>query len=97
MCIHGRVTAFDQNKEDWRSYTEQLKHYFVVNEVVDNDKKCSILLSACGPVTYRLLRSLAGADKINTEPYEDLVKILQDHYDPNPSPIVQRFRFNSRV
>ena len=36
-------------------------------------------------------------DKINTEPYEDLVKILQDHYDPNPSPIVQRFKFNSRV
>ena len=41
--------------------------------------------------------SVAGADKINTEPYEDLVKILQDHYDPNPSPIVQRFKFNSRV
>ena len=97
MSIHGRVTAFNQSKEDWRSYTERLKHYFVANEVVDNDKKCSILLSVCGPATYRLLRSLAGADKINTEPYEDLVKILQDHYDPNPSPIVHRFKFNSRV
>ena len=74
-----------------------MKHYFVANEVVDNDKKRSILLSACGPATYRLLRSLTGAGKINTEPYEDLVKILQDHYDPNPSPIVQRFQFNSRV
>ena len=97
MSIHGTVTAFDQSKEDWRSYTERLKHYFVANEVVDNDKKCSILLSVCGPATYRLLRSLAGADKINTEPYKDLVKILQDHYDPNPSPIVQCFKFNSRV
>ena len=58
--------------------------YFVANEVIENDKKCSILLSACGPATYRLLRSLAGADKINTELYENLVKILQDHYDPNP-------------
>ena len=59
MSIHGTVTAFDQSKEDWRSYTDQLKHYFVANEVVDNDKKRSILLSACGP--DRLLRSLTGA------------------------------------
>ena len=36
-------------------------------------------------------------DKINTDPYEDLVKILQDHIDPNPSPIVQQFKFNLRV
>ena len=66
MSINVTVTAFDQSKEDWRSYTERLKHSFVANEVIDN-KKCSILLSACGPATYRLLKSLAGADNINTE------------------------------
>ena len=71
MSIHGTVTAFDQSREDWRSYTERLTHYFVVNEVVGNDKKRSILLAASGPATCRLLRSLAGADKINIEPYED--------------------------
>ena len=60
MSIHGTVTAFDQSKEDWRYYTERLKHYFVANEVVDNDKKRSILLSACGPATYRLLSSWCG-------------------------------------
>ena len=67
MSTHSTVTAFDQSREGWRSYAERLKHYFVANEVVDNDKNHSILLSACGPATYRLLRSLAGVDKINSE------------------------------
>ena len=62
MSIHGTVTAFDQSKEDWKSYTEWLKHYFVANEVIDNDKKCSILQSACGPATYRLLSSWCKED-----------------------------------
>ena len=52
MSIDGTVTSFDQSREEWRSYTERLKHYFVVNQVVDDDKKYSILLSAYGPTTY---------------------------------------------
>ena len=29
--------------------------------------------------------------------YDELVKLLESHYSPKPSAIVQRFYFNSRV
>ena len=34
---------------------------------------------------------------MNAEQYENFIKILQDHYDPNPSLIAQHFKFNSFI
>ena len=55
MAIHGAVSMFDPNMEDWMTYTERMKHYFVANDVTDADKKRSILLLACGPATYKVI------------------------------------------
>ena len=56
MAIHGRVSEFDQRKEEWTSYAERMTHYFAANKVDDGARKRSILLSAVGPATYKLLR-----------------------------------------
>lgn len=93
---HGSVIAFDQTKDDWTSYSERLGHYFIANDVATDAKKRSILLSECGPATYKLLRSLVGAERLTTDSYADLVTALKSHYDPKPSVIVQRYKFNSR-
>lgn len=37
-----------------------------------------------------------GADRVATTSFADIVKKLKEHYDPKPSAIVQRFKFNSR-
>ena len=58
MATHRAVSIFDPNAEDWTTYTDRMKHYFVANDVVDTDKKCSILLSACGPATYKVIQNL---------------------------------------
>ena len=52
MATHGSLSAFDPSKEDWTSYTDRMKHYFIANDVTDGDKKRSILLSACGASTF---------------------------------------------
>ena len=96
MATHGTVTAFDPSQEDWTSYAERLKHYFIANGVTDDEKKRAILISASGPATYKLLRSLVGAARLGTDSYEDLVKTLKDHYDPPPSFMVERYKFNRR-
>ena len=56
------------------SYADRLKHYFIANGVTDDDKKRAILISASGPATYKLLRSLVGATRLGTDKYDDLVK-----------------------
>ena len=37
-----------------------------------------------------------GAERLTTDAYADLVTALKNHYDPIPSVIVQRYKFNSR-
>ena len=95
--IHGSVAAFDPSKEDWTIYIERLTQYFVANDVNDAEKKRAILLSACGPATFKLIRSLIGAEVLATTSYTDIVARMKEHYDPKPSVIVQRFKFNSRI
>ena len=82
MATHGSLSAFDPSKEDWTSYTDRMKHYFIANDVTDGDKKRSILLSACGASTFKLIQNLVEKDKVNTTSFEDIVAKLKTHYDP---------------
>ncbi len=96
MATHGSVGEFNDTVEDWTSYTERLEQYFAANDVASAAKQRAILLSGCGAPTYRILRSLVAPDKPTDKTYQDLVKLLKDHFSPKPSVIVQRFNFNSR-
>ena len=92
---HG-IGEFDSTREDWTSYTERLAQYFVANDITDARKKRAILLSACGPSTYQLIRNLASPTKPAEKSYDDLVKLISDHLHPTPTIACQRYNFNTR-
>ena len=97
MATHGIVQPFQPLTDDWATYEERLRHYFVANDVDVDAKKRAILLTVCGSPTYKLLRSLVDAGELDTKSYTDLAALLKEHYNPKPSPIVQRFHFNTRT
>ena len=97
MATHGALSAFNQSKEPWTAYTERLQYYFTVNDVQSEDKKHAILLSVCGPDTYKAIRSLIDIETLDKAKFEELVNILKSHYDPKPSFIAQRFKFYNRT
>ena len=96
MAIHGTIGEFIPKSEDWTSYTERLQQYFIANDV-DGNKKRAILLSVCSAATYKLIRSLLHPQKPTDKSYDEIVKSVKDHHEPQPSEIVQRFNFNTRV
>ena len=96
MATHGSLVQFDPDKEEWTSYVERLNYYLIANEVTDDTKKCAILMSGCGPTTYKTIRSLVDSETRKTIKYNDLVEIVTSHFDPKPSSIVQRFKFYNR-
>ena len=49
-----------------------------------------------GAKTYKLVRSLVAPEDSKNKSYVDLAKLLQPHFMPKPSAIVQRFKFNTR-
>ena len=58
----GKIQTFDENIENWTSYTECLEQYFEVNEI-SNEKRVPALLSLIGGKTYTLLRNLTTPEK----------------------------------
>ena len=59
-------------------------------------KQQSVLLSVVGPETYKLLSSLIAPEKPGDKTFQDLVWVLGEHYNPEPSEIVQRYKFHTR-
>ena len=86
MAVRGTLSVYDSTAEPWTIYVERLNQYFIANDVEDSSKKRAILLAVCGSKTFQLIRSLTEEDP-TSKPY----------YDPKPSVIVQRYKFNSRV
>ena len=97
MATHGKLPEFDASTQSWSLYTERLEYYFEANDLQHNEaKKKAILLTCCGATTYELLKNLLQPEKPADKTYDALVRILDKHFNPKPSQIMQRYRFNTR-
>ena len=64
MATYGSLSEFNLSTTSWRSYVDQLKYYFVANDITTDKKKVTILLSACGPATFKTIESVVDAETI---------------------------------
>jgi len=67
-----------------------------VNEITEATKKHAIFLSSVGASMCALLRSLVAPSKPGEKSFAELITTLSNHFQPTPSPIVERFKFHSR-
>ncbi|XP_028304146.1 uncharacterized protein K02A2.6-like [Gouania willdenowi] len=95
MATVGALSEFVERDGDWIEYVERLEHFFLANDIVEEGRKRSILLSVCGAKTYRLIRNLATPRKPGDLSFRELVTLVQEHHNPKPSVIVQRFKFHT--
>ena len=93
--VFGHMANFDPAVETWDEYQERYEQYVIANDIADA-KKIATLLTIIGGKTYALLRNLCLPAKPSEKTFDDLVKILKDHYSPKPLVIAERFRFYKR-
>ena len=96
--LHGVVSPYDGNQEEWVEYAERLENYFIANDIEDVAKRRAILLNGVGASTYRLIKTLAfpGTRTPKELTFEQIVERVRNHFDPKPSPIIKRYEFNTR-
>ena len=94
--VHGTVSSFDPAQDEWCDYAERLLHYFTANSITDEDRRRAILLTVVGPATYRLIKTLASPEKVADLSFKEIVAWTTAHYNPEPSPIVKQYEFNTR-
>ena len=67
------------NNRDMKSYTERVAQFFVANQIA-NDRKVLVLLAIMEGKIYGLLRNLTMPDNPSTKSYDEIVKLLKDHF-----------------
>ena len=95
MARHRNIGVFDAQRDDWTSYSKRFLKYFTANKVEGAEKRRAILFSVA--VTYQLIRDLVAPKKPTEKTSGELVTVVQRHYQPRPSVIVQRLKFNLRA
>ncbi|KHJ42002.1 zinc knuckle, partial [Trichuris suis] len=85
-----------QKGASWSLYIEKLNFHFEVHDVTDDAKKRGILFSVCGNSTYALIRSVIRPKLPNELSYEQITAAMKHYFNPQPSEIVERFRFYKR-
>ena len=93
---HGVIGEFDSTQEDWRTYVERVNLYLIANDVTEAAKKKAILLSVCGAKNYHILRNLVAPRTPTELDFDEIVTVMQQHFNPKPVVTVERFKFNSR-
>ena len=97
IVTFGQLQEFDRSKEEWQLCEEWLGHFFVANDIVDDNKKQAVFLSIIGVNTYRLLHNLVSPKKPGEKSFVELTEALHKHFHPTPSVIVERFKFHSQT
>ena len=92
----GKVKEYDASRETWSNYVERLEFFFIANGINDATIKRAILLSASGPETYNLCRSLCSPELPSTKTYDELKTLIEEQLNPTPNPIAERFKFYTR-
>ncbi len=97
MAAHGKLGEFDQRSGDWKSYIECLKQYFVANDVEGGPKQRAILISCVGDRTHRIIEDVLSPTSPTEADFKTIVDKMTAHFQPEPSEIVQRFRFHTHI
>ena len=90
----GHIVPFHKESENWDSYAEKANHYLLANEITEEKKMVSVFLTIIGSKTNELLRKLVACAKPADLKYEELIEILDKHFNPAPLLIAERFHFH---
>ncbi|XP_049267771.1 uncharacterized protein LOC125756851 [Rhipicephalus sanguineus] len=92
----GRLPEFSGSSGSWRSWYGRLQFFFEANDITDASKKRAHLLTLCGEQTYDVVCALVQPKQPNQVSYDDIVEMLKAHFDPQPSEVFCRARFQRR-
>ena len=77
-------------------YTKHLEFFFAANGITTAEKKHATFLAVVSPTTYKLPCSMLAPNKPGEVAFNEIVKVLSDHYSPKPSEIVSHFKLYNR-
>ncbi|GCB62543.1 hypothetical protein scyTo_0000047 [Scyliorhinus torazame] len=72
-----------------------MKYFFRANNIIPDEKQSFILLTACRPAAFAIMRSLTFPEAPDTKTFQELTDLVKECYDPEPPLILRRYWFYS--
>ncbi|XP_061716634.1 uncharacterized protein K02A2.6-like [Cydia pomonella] len=91
----GKLETFDLTSKQWPAYIRRVQQYMVLNEV-KNELKVPLLITVVGDATYALMCDLCSPTLPEDTTFEELVKLVTEHLEPQRSEIAERHVFRLR-
>lgn len=91
----GVVPQFLNADADFIIYEERLKHFCSANKIIEEPVKVGLLLSHISEDVYGTLRDLCFPINPGLKTYEQLVKILKQHFSSRVNTYRERIAFYS--
>ncbi|CAH0716736.1 unnamed protein product, partial [Brenthis ino] len=91
----GKLEPFDLNSKQWPAYIRRVKQYIILNEIKD-ELQVPLLITVVGETTYSLMCDLCSPTHPESRSFDDLVKLVSDHLEPQRSEIAERHVFRLR-
>ena len=76
----GSPGPFNPWTQKWLSYQTQFEHFLKVNNIKENERKTSCLITFMGTETYEILEGLMFPDKPADSSIIDLFQKLMTHF-----------------
>ena len=92
----GSMSEFDPKADNIKSYFERFENFIDVNEV-PAAKKLKLFLNVVGAQTYEELKKILVPDKPTDKTFDQVRKLLEEHFSPQYSIIAERCKFNRRM
>ena len=89
----GALSAFDPKTSSYTVFSERLTQFFIANEITSDDRKKAILLNTLNEECYVLLRNLCVPQTPSDLKYDDLNKLLLQHFSQVKSYFSERLKF----
>lgn len=86
------IEPFDRHKMKWSRWVERLEGAFVLFGTGEQ-AKLPMLLHFMGGETYDVVSDKLAPVKPQTKNYDEIVQLLEQHFNPEPLEILENFRF----
>ncbi|XP_075526203.1 uncharacterized protein LOC142557875 [Dermacentor variabilis] len=93
---HQQLPEFDDERDNWKAYVIKAEAYFEATGVTESAKKRALLVAALSMRTVHILARQVAPKKPNTLEYQDVVKVLDEYFDPKRHEITESFCFFNR-
>ena len=88
----GQPSEFDPQTESLLAYMERIQLFYRVNDI-KAARQVPFLLSLIDSKNYSFLRDMMSPTLPQEAIFEDLVKVLEEHFQPQPLVIAETFKF----